>query len=394
MLKYFKKLNIIFLIHLLLLLLVTNFGGACRSFKVSNKYNNDVGNNKNWILFGGEPHRINYREKTIAPPLEKAWTYKTSSAVGPTLIAANGVLYFATLDGRFEGISIETGKRIGKKSSEGHFEATCAFYEGNLIIASRYGNKTLANYNLETGKYLWKIDAGDIASEPLVTDNSIYISALYNHIDKYDFLSGEKIWSFKTTAQHRSSPALSNNILVVGCDNGTLYALNATNGVLKWEIKTGASITATPIIQNETIFIGSTDSNFYAVNLNDGIIQWQFNAKRPIYQTAATDGQDVLFGSSDGHFYCLNAETSIEKWRFRAKSVISTAPLLSGSVVYFGSLDRKYYCLNLKNGRELWNQETKGRIRTSPVVWKNYVLGASEDKYVYAFVQSDSVQIE
>ena len=49
------------------------------------------------------------------------------------------------------------------------------------------------------------------------------------------------------------------------------------------------------------------------------------------------------------------------------------------------------YCLDLHNGRELWNFETKGRIRTSPIVWRNYVLGASEDRFLYAFAQLEGL---
>ncbi|MFQ5770294.1 MAG: PQQ-binding-like beta-propeller repeat protein [bacterium] len=383
----FKNNNWKTVVTLFILLFATHLSWSCRSLTIKHSLEKQS-TNRNWILFGGEDRRINYRANTVAPPLKNVWIYKSTSAISPTLVVVNGVLYFATLDGRIEAVNIKTGKRIGRQKNEDNQEATCAFYKGNLIIASRYGHLTLANYNLENGKYLWKVDAGDIASEPLVADDGVYISALYNHIDKYDLNSGKKLWSFKTADQHRSSPALSKNILIVGCDNGTLYALNAETGTLEWQIQTDASIQATPIVWNHTIFVGSADSLFYAFNLSDGTIQWTFDAQRPLYQTAATDGKVVLFGASDGQFYCLNAETGKEIWRFRAKSVVSTAPVISGRVVYFGSLDRRYYCLNLEDGRELWSHETKGRIRTSPVVWGNYVFGASEDKFVYAFEHS------
>ncbi|MFQ5823118.1 MAG: PQQ-binding-like beta-propeller repeat protein [bacterium] len=374
-------------------ILISYHGWHCRSIVVisETKSNPTV---QNWNLFGGTPQRVNYREKTLLPPLKFYWEYKASSAISPTLVAVDGILYFATLDGRIYALNIESAKRIGRNKSEENNEATCAYYRGNLIIASRYGDLTLSNYNLDKGKYLWKIDAGDIASEPLVADGGIFISALYNHIDKYHFGTGEKLWTFKTEDQHRSSPALSKNILVVGCDNGMIYGLNANSGKMKWKYKTGASVFATPTIWDETVFVGSSDSTFYALNLSDGSVLWTFRANDAIIQSSATDGNKVVFGSNDGQIYCLNVLSGQEQWRFQAKSVVSTPPLISGKVLYFGSLDSRYYCLSLENGNELWQYETKGRIRTAPIVWGNYLLGASEDKYIYAFIKTDSIETD
>jgi len=372
-----------------LLLLLVNLFWSCRSVKIKNIQT--VSTEENWTLYGGDPSRVNYRAATLAPPLEHVWTYKATSAPGKTLTVANGLIYFVTLDGRLDIVKIETGEKFGRLKTAGHFEATCAFYQNNLIIASRYGDKTLAAYDLEEGKYLWKINAGDIASEPLFTSEGVFVSALYNHIDKYNWESGERIWTFKSGGQHRSSPALSQNTLVVGCDDGTIYALNAEKGTLKWKVATGASVFATPIIQSENIFVGSSDSIFYSLNLENGEIVWEFQADRPIYEAAATDGEHVVFGASDGQFYCLDFESGEELWSFKAESVVSTAPLISGDVVFFGSLDRHYYCLDLRNGNKLWSFETKGRIRTSPVLWGKYIIGASENRFLYAFSPPDSL---
>jgi outer membrane protein assembly factor BamB len=385
-----RKLQLKAAIKFLILLITAGYPVSCHKFTIKSpvQYNNL--SSENWPIYGGQPTRANYREQTITPPLKNIWIYSASSAISPTLVAVDGVVYFTTLDGKLEAIEIATGKKLGRIKTEGNFAAACAYNNGHLIIASRYGEKTLSKYDLTYGKYLWKVDAGDIASEPLVTADGIFISALYNHVDKYNLDSGEKIWSFKSDDQHRSSPALKNDVLVAGCDNGTIYALNARTGALKWKIKTAASVFATPIIGEEMVFVGSVDSTFYALNLDDGQTRWRFSARQPLYEAAATNGQYVLFGASDGQFYCLQADTGEEVWRFHAQSLISTAPLITGGVVYFGSLDRHYYALNLETGQEIWRFETKGRIRTAPVVWRDYLLGASEDRFLYVFAHSDS----
>lgn len=372
------------------LLILAVLVGCSKTFVLPKKWPEHNATN-NWLIFGGSPDRSNHVDAIIPPPLSNKWTFKASSAIGPSMIAVDGILYAPTLDGKLEVVNIADGERLGRVKLHEEVAATCAYFDGALYIAHRYGGETLARYDLRTGKTIWKIDAGDIASEPLVSGEGIYVSALYRHIDKYDLDTGEKIWSFKSKDQHRSSPALHENTLVVGCDNGFIYALNAKDGSEKWLFETKGSVFATPVLAEQTIFVGSADSTFYALELESGSVSWSFQAKSPIFTTAATDGDRVVFGASDGRLYCLSAKTGQLNWSFEATSVVSTAPLITGEIVYFGSLDQKYYGLRLRDGKEIWSFTTQGRIRTSPVVWGDYVLGASEDKYIYGFTSPENI---
>ena len=361
--------------------------GCRKSFVIKDEHLTHA-DGPNWPEFGGSAARLNHREQTLPPPLALKWTYKATSAIGPSLVTVDGLAYVITLDGRLDIVAVATGDRIGRIKLKDGFEATCTYSDGALYVAYRYGDDTLFKYDLATGKNTWEIDAGDIASEPLVADGGLYVSALYRHIDKYDPASGELIWSYKTKGQHRSSPSFADNTIVVGSDNGIVYALDAADGSLKWQTQVGASVQASPVIDDGKVYIGSVDSVFYAFSLERGTELWSFHANSPLFQSAATDGKKVCFGGTDGQFYALDAGSGRLLWQFSATSVISTSPAISGDVIYFGSLDKKYYCLNLADGSELWSFTTRGRIRTSPVVWGNTLLGASDDRYLYAFSNS------
>ncbi len=339
------------------------------------------------MLYGGSPQRCNYRPHNISPPLQNRWIYKASSAVSKSLLAVGNYVLFTTLDGEIDAVNVNTGEKVGRKKLPKHRAATCAVQNHRLVVASRHGDKTLALYDLQDGKTVWEINAGDIESEPLIAGDAVYISALYNHIDKYKLETGEKIWTYQTTDQLRSSPALLHEIIVTGSDDGTIYALSAEKGELIWKYKTGSAVMATPVLWEDQVFAGSLDSTFYAFDLKDGHLLWTFKTEHPLYQTAATDGEFVAFGSSDGQFYCLKTQSGQLIWKFQAKSVVSTSPLMTENMVYFGSLDHYYYGLNKNTGEKVWSYQTKGRIRTAPILWKSFILGASENKFVYAFRQ-------
>ena len=337
----------------------------------------------NWEMYGGNPARTNVYPGDISFPLALIWQYNASSAIGKTILVIDGIVYFTTMDGRLYALDIETGKKIGHRKI--NVDATNAYQDTSLIIALRYGDETLFKYNLKRAKYDWKIDAGDIASEPLVFNNNIVVTALYKHIDLYNSSDGSKIWQTKTDDQIRSSPAYHQGTIVFGCDDGFVYAVDEINGQIRWKYKTNASVQATPAIKDTIVYIGSSDKNFYAIGIESGKLIWSYNAEGQILHAPAVNDNFVVFGSTDSQLYCLDRLNGKKIWAFEAESIIGTSPLICGNKVFFGSLDRHYYAVDLETGKEMWKFKTKGRVRTAPVVWGNYLIGASENNNIYVF---------
>lgn len=337
----------------------------------------------NWEMYAGSPARTNFYPGDISFPIKLQWQYNASSAIGKTLLVVDGILYFNTMDGRLYALDIKTGKKIGHRKIT--VDATCTYHDTSLFIALRYGDNTLFKYNLKRGKNDWKIDAGDIASEPLIVDDQIVITALYKHIDLYNSTDGTRIWQTKTNDQIRSTPAYSEGKIVFGCDDGYIYVVEKITGAILWKFKTDASIQATPVIKDTIIYIGSSDKKFYAINLKNGGLIWNFKAGGQIFHPAAVNDRVVIFGSADSYIYCLDRMSGKKVWSFEAKSVISTSPLICKSKVFFGALDYHYYAVDLKTGDEIWKFKAKGRVKTAPVIWGNYLIGASENNHVYAF---------
>ena len=365
-----------------ILILILFILTTCAKIKLSKKiYLSNT--SPNWQMYGGDPARTNVYQGDISLPLKLAWKHSASAAIGKTILVVDGVVFFNTMDGRTYALNIKTGEKIGNKKTEIH--ATSVVSDSILFIARRYGDNTLFKYNLNNARTEWKINAGDISSEPLVLDSGIVVTALYKHIDLYDLTNGERIWQTETNDQIRSSPACDGETIFFGCDNGCIYAVNKSDGEIQWEFKTEESVEATPSIKNGTLYIGSTDKYFYAIDIKTGKLQWQFETNGQIFHTSAVNDSVVVFGSTDSRLYCLNRMTGELIWQFEAESVISTSPLICKNHVFFGSLDHNYYGLNISNGAEQWKFKAKGRIRTAPVIWGNYLICASENNYIYAF---------
>ncbi len=337
-----------------------------------------------WPQLGRTPQRINFIPERLTLPLEQKWRHRASSAVGPSLVATNGVVLYGTLDGRIEGVQISSGKKVGRIKIRGNFTATCALYDASLIMVRRITQPTLARYDLKTGKTLWKVNNAAVFSEPLVVGDKVYLSDLSGKLSCYNLTDGAKNWSVKLKGQSHAAPALADSLILVGDDRGLLHAYNFS-GSEQWSFKTNAPIYASPTCSAGTIYFGSTDKNFYAIKTSDGKELWHYQTQGKIYNSAAVSGDYVVFGSTDHYVYCLDKTSGKLIWRFQAQSVISTAPVIAGEVVFIGSLDKHLYALDLKNGDKLWSFEAKGRIRTNPIIVNKKLLFASENDKLYCF---------
>ena len=338
-----------------------------------------------WPQLGGSSSRTNFSPKLLQLPLKLLWDRRASSTIGPTLVIADGLIFYGTLDGRIEAVEIETGKGAGRIKTKRDTESTCAYWRNSLVVIRRLGSSSLSLINLSTGSTAWQEKAGIILTEPLIVDDDIYVATLAGDLIKYEALRGTKKWTFKGRSQLHSSPSYGEGLIVFGNDAGEILALTAKDGVEKWRFPTRGVVMAPAMINLGRVYIGSTDNRFYALHSINGEKLWHFDTQGKIYNGAAAVDSLVIFGSTDHYIYCVHAVTGKLVWKFKAGSVVGTSPVIAGNVVFFGSLDHVLYALDVQSGKELWSFELEGRIRTTPVIANGHLIAASEDDFLYCF---------
>jgi len=85
-------------------------------------------------------------------------------------------------------------------------------------------------------------------------------------------------WAKYFTQPTYSSPAVLGNTIVIGSNDGTLYAINHQTKKTLWKVKTrGGIYLSTPAIQDSVIYFapGDMDPNVYALDMVTGIPRWK-----------------------------------------------------------------------------------------------------------------------
>lgn len=199
----------------------------------------------------------------------------------------------------------------------------------------------------------------------------------------------------------------------VGAGDGSLYKLDANQGVLQWRFQTqGRTIPAPAVVAGGIVYLGSSDNNVYALNAKNGAQLWQFQTGAPVLASPTVDGVVVYIGSSDSNIYALDAKTGNKLWSYDAgqpnETVTPTTAVVTGGVVYASSSDgtsHSYlFALDAKTGAELWRAQVNDQLFTNPQVDNGVIYIASSaldqaggppvtDSYVYAFDTRDGSQL-
>jgi len=194
------------------------------------------------------------------------WKFKTGGPVHSTPGVAAGVAYVAGCDEVFHAIRIADGKELFSVSSGAYTGASPALRNGNAYYGT-FDNEVLM-VSLQTRKVAWR----------------------YQHPER--------------KFPYYSSAAVAGDRVVVGGRDKLVHGLNGT-GTEVWTFATQARVESSPAIADERVFVGSNDGRFYVLSLSNGAKVWEFNAGAPLSASPAIANGRIVIGSQDGRLYCF-----------------------------------------------------------------------------------------
>lgn len=172
------------------------------------------------------------------------------------------------------------------------------------------------------------------------------------------------------------------------------YEWSGGNTVTKWVYQTGDIIQSSPAYFNGKVYIGSEDGSVYAINDSDGTLKWSYTtgdqiiSKPAIYDGVTKDL--VIIGSHDKKLYALDADSGALEWSFTTGGSVISDPLVDNGIVYFGSGDKCIYAIDASNGSFKWKYQTYGLMRQRPIVYDGKLYAFVRDTYIwYALNISD-----
>jgi outer membrane protein assembly factor BamB len=263
-----------------------------------------------------------------------------------------------------------------------------------IYVGSGDGN--LYAIDRATGRIAWRFNSGGaVDASPAVAGGVVVAATLQGRIFAVDETSGRLQWSLQTgpalplNTIHAggwdlwaSSPAVVGQTVVIGGQDGLVYALDLKTGTVRWRARTGGRVRASPAVSEGAVVVGSWDGRIYALDLATGAERWVHRTVgdtadiskcgydcRGVQGSAAIAGDDVFVGSRDGGLYALDLATGSRKWRVSHRgSWIIGSPAVHDGRVFDGSSDAHFIqAVDAASGRELWHLPVGANVLSSPL---------------------------
>lgn len=77
--------------------------------------------------------------------------------------------------------------------------------------------------------------------------------------------SSGREWRFNTDGAVFSSPAVVDDTVYVGSNDGNLYAIATADGTERWRTETDDAVYSSPVVADGVVYVGSYDGTVYAV---------------------------------------------------------------------------------------------------------------------------------
>jgi len=227
----------------------------------------------------------------------------------------------------------------------------------------------------ENSKPLWDFNVGDIdaLAEPVLNDDKVFQGTTEGYLYALSLKAvnndSRVVWKVKTRGMVNTQVALSENMVIFGSNDGSVYCVEESSGKIIWktdltpvEYKSRKHF-STPLISGNNVYIGSANKYIYSLDITSGQLNWKFLADDWIRSKPVKINDQLILATLSGHIYCLS-NTGEMIWNKK----ISTHP------IYADLTDSDDVILITDSNLYLYAIKPDGSV-----IWKKSILSAFEN---------------
>ena len=258
-----------------------------------------------------------------------------------------------------------------------------------LFRGDSYATGVAASTLPDQLELLWRFEVpqGAFEATAVIFNDTVFIGDLDGTLFALNLSDGTKVWEYKTKSGFPASPAYANGRIIVGDYDGNLHCVDAKNGEKQWIFTAGAEISSSVNIHGEQILFGSQDATLYCLNQNDGSLVWQRTLPDQIRCLPTIAGGKCFVAGCDGSLHIINITDGEESGSVPINAPTGVTPAVLGNMVYFGTEAGEIFGVNWQEPKAVWthSDERGGQpIRSSAAVRDGLVVIGSRNKKILA----------
>jgi outer membrane protein assembly factor BamB len=268
--------------------------------------------------------------------------------------------------------------------------------DGSQLLDRPTGTGTLAPVQVQsvgTDRLAWTVITGDeVRGSAAHAGGAVYIGSYDGSLYAIDETDGAVRWRFRCQRGVVSRPLPAADLVIFGSEDYSVYAVSRQQGRGVWSYRTTMPVRSSAQSDERSCYIGSDDGFLYRIDRARGTVAWRYKSWGPIRGTPMIAEKTVVFGSEDGYVYSVDRETGQLVWRCHVGAAMVSSPTLAGKTVIVGAADGAIRGLNAETGKVAWSHQTRKAIIASPVVVDTAAYVGSADGTLYALDTTSGYQ--
>lgn len=279
---------------------------------------------------------------------KKLWSFQSGKRIVGTPAVSEGIVVFGSADCKIYGLDAQNGNLLWTVEAAEPVLGAVTIENGIAYIGA--SDHTFRAINIRTGEVKWAFAGvrGYIETKPLVTDNKVIFGAWDNTLYALNKADGKELWKWTggLTRMHFSPAA----VWPVAAD-GKVFITDPQRAMTAIDIETGNTVWRTfQSMVRETIGLSEDKERIYSKTMNDSIVCYSTKGDQSHKLWASNVGfgyehapsmqvekNGVVFGSTkEGLIFALEAATGKVLWKHKTgNSLISTVVPLDNNRVLF-----------------------------------------------------------
>jgi len=302
--------------------------------------------------------------------------------------------------GRYDVTLTVTDNEGNTSSTTKTVEVYAQYWPSYGYVSVNSGYQAVTSGPLTNVGQAWGVDLDTVdvrLSSAAVRNDSLYVGLENGTVLAVNRTDGSVDWRFRNPdGAIRSSPTVYNDTVYVGSLDGNVYAIDADAGTEIWNETTntsvGGEVYSSPAVTDGTVYVGSDNDTLHAFDAVDGTERWVFDAPTDDVDSspAVRDGT-VYVGSGDGSVYAVDADSGDEEWATDlGGQILFSGPAVTNDTAYVGVFGvETVAALNTSDGSVRWNVSVDGGVRGSPAVADGRVFVGDDEGVVHALDAED-----
>ena len=260
---------------------------------------------------------------------KKLWSFQSGKRIVGTPAVSEGIVVFGSADCKIYGLDAQNGNLLWTVEAAEPVLGAVTIENGIAYIGA--SDHTFRAVNIRTGEVKWAFAGvrGYIETKPLVTDNKVIFGAWDNTLYALNKADGKELWKWTggLTRMHFSPAA----VWPVAAD-GKVFITDPQRAMTAIDIETGNTVWRTfQSMVRETIGLSEDKERIYSKTMNDSIVGYEHAPSMQVEKNG------VVFGSTkEGLIFALEAATGEVLWKHKTgNSLISTVVPLDNNRVLF-----------------------------------------------------------